>query len=373
MVARGDRGAAGTGTGSDPPAVTQQGLLTPGCSQSRPQEPVPVTGARASRRSPCQPQAHPPGHPAHRSHPISVPRPAHLLVPATISHSRRGWQEATGVARVYCGSSAYSRCRAGRASSPRWSISPRWARAVPRVRPASTAGAAPPLPGSGCARTAPLGEPRAGRAGLVPVLPVPLRGRHRTGTGLFISWAVTSGQSGAGANGSTAAGSPKTPFPGVLTLLTPPHPRSAASQAPRAQPSSSGGDEGRVRARPGRGTESIPSFILSAAGREPAPEPPARATAARGGRKTGNTGHGWGKAKGTYAPPPARAPQSPWLLSVPSRKTAGWKGSPGDAGGFIPATAASRTVSASSSRDQPLLLPADATAEGHRLPRLSPP
>lgn len=80
---------------------------------------------------------------------------------------------------------------------------------------------------------------------------------------------------------------------------------------------------------PGRGTESIPSFILWAAGREPAPEPPARATAAKGGRKTGNTGHGWGKAKGTYAPPPARAPQSPWLLSVPSRKTAGREGGPG--------------------------------------------
>lgn len=108
------------------------------------------------------------------------------------------------------------------------------------------------------------------------------------------------------------------------------------------------------RLRRGRGTCQSPAPSSSrgssvGSGEGPAPEPPARATAAKGGRKTGNSGHGWGKAKGTYAPPPARAPQSPSLLSVPSRKTGGCEG--------IPTTAASRSEPSSCTRCHPLVLP----------------
>lgn len=227
-------------------AVPQHSLPTSGCcgsqSQQRPRA-VPAAGACASRRH------IPPGHPAHRSHPIPlpVPSPAHLLVPATISHSRRrlaggqrGW--------IYCGSSAYSRCpraagRAGHASSrrpPAGASSPRRGWAVPRVCPASTGRAAPRHRGRAPAAlgaAAPArsrrrwwgrmspgpGGARAGRAGPRWVrcsrchtesgrwTGIP-KGRRHTGTGFSISWAVTSGQSRAGAIGSTAAGSSENPF-----------------------------------------------------------------------------------------------------------------------------------------------------------------
>lgn len=172
MAARGGPRCCRCGDRVRPPAVT------PSPSTASPPRGAP----KASHRSLCQPKelvpaaGTSPGHPAHR-----------FLSPARrMSWSPRQSATLGGLAgghRVYCGSSAYSRCRAGRASSPRW------ARAVPRARPGSAAGAAPRAPGlgSGCARTAPLGEPRpggarAGRAGLVPMRPVPLRGRHHTGT-----------------------------------------------------------------------------------------------------------------------------------------------------------------------------------------------
>lgn len=259
-------------------AVPQHSLPTSGCcgsqSQQRPRA-VPAAGACASRRH------IPPGHPAHRSHPIPlpVPSPAHLLVPATISHSRRrlaggqrGW--------IYCGSSAYSRCpraagRAGHASSrrpPAGASSPRRGWAVPRVCPASTGRAAPRHRGRapaalGTVPAALVGqdEPRPGgcqggpgRAAVGTVLPVPHGERQMDGD--------TQGPASHRDRILHLLGSDvrpvrswchwlhrcrilRNPFLGGLTLLTPPHPRSAASQAPRAEPSTSGGDEGCVRAR----------------------------------------------------------------------------------------------------------------------------
>lgn len=350
----GHRGAPGEGTGSDPPAAPR---ATGASSRAS-------LGACASHGH--IPAATPPSSPPEFS---SQPRD-NQPVP----------EEATGVGFIAVLSVQPVPRAAGKAGhaslfpmSP-LSISPRQGRAVP-ARSRSTAG-------SGCAARSRTGAGWAlarglpGRAPVLPMLPVPLGERRRDGD--------THGPLSHKDRILHLLGSDVRPVrswrhrlhrcwtpknPGALTLLTPPHPRSAASQAPRAEPSSSGGDEGRVRAR----HRVHPEVHPVGSGEGPAPEPPARATAAKGARKTGNTGHGWGKAKGTYAPPPARAPQSPSLLSVPSRKTGGWEGIPGDARGCIPTTAASRSESSSGTRSHPLVLPSDATAREHGLPRLSPP
>lgn len=120
--------------------------------------------------------------------------------------------------------------------------------------------------------------------------------------------------------------SPKAPFPGVLTQLSPPHPRYVASWAPcaAAGPSSPhpGGDEGWVRPqRRHRGAAPNSSHDPSSPqrGARRLRQPPARgrgraaadATAAKGGWKTGNTGSG----------PGPRLEGPTLLLRLPLRKT----------------------------------------------------
>lgn len=162
-------------------------------------------------------------------------------------------------------------------TSPRWSIFPApglgCAPSLSRIHGESGPSAPGPSSGragGGCARTVPAAlvgqdEPRPGgcqggpgRAAVGTVLPVPHGERQMDGD--------TQGPASHRDRILHLLGSDvrpvrswchwlhrcrilRNPFLGGLTLLTPPHPRSAASQAPRAEPSTSGGDEGCVRAR----------------------------------------------------------------------------------------------------------------------------
>lgn len=215
--------------------IPRHSVPTPGCCGSQSHHGLCQPGACASRGH--TPASRPPSPPGFCSRRISgSPRQS-----GSPGGGQRGW--------VYCGSSAYSRCpraagKAGHASSrcPPWSQG----RAVPeRVRPRT-------VPQGGWA----LAWGLPGRAAVVPVLPVPRGERQRDGD--------TQGPLSHRDRILHLLGSdvrpvrswchwlhrctiPKNPFPGVLT---PPHPRSAASQAPRAEPSSSGGAGARHRVHP---------------------------------------------------------------------------------------------------------------------------
>lgn len=140
--------------------------------------------------SPCQPRAHPRGHPA------LVPSRALFPAPrqsASAGGGHRGW--------VYCGSQR----TAGAGQLP--------------VSPPSCARTLPQHGGLRLCRTGARWALARGLPGRAPVLPVPpgeeqrdgdTHGRCHTGTGVSISWAATSGRCGAGGIGSTAAGPPKT-------------------------------------------------------------------------------------------------------------------------------------------------------------------
>lgn len=169
------------------------------------------------------------------------PLPSSLPSPATISQRRRRPQ-GLGLLRF----SAYSRCRAAPGVPPELCPHAPAARRAPAVPHRGTMGAGP-----GAARKGP-GAPGATWRG-AEGRGHPRALSHRDRSLHLLGSDVRPVRSGR--HWLHRCWTPKNP--GALTLLTPPHPRSAASQAPPAEPSAPEGT-GDV-SEPG--TEFIPRFI----------------------------------------------------------------------------------------------------------------